>query len=86
MTDKLHSYVEKLKKKNDAWVVSVVEGHGEMTVTVPRESIVEVCAFLKEKHGFDMLADLCDIMIDKLPVALGTGDERLRFDPALADA
>ncbi len=59
MTDKLHGYVEKLKKKNDAWVVSVVEGHGEVTVTVPRESIVDVCGFLKEKNGFDMLADLC---------------------------
>ena len=59
MTDKLHGYVEKLKKKNEAWVTSVVEGHGEVTVTVPREWIVEVCSFLKEKHDFDMLADLC---------------------------
>jgi NADH-quinone oxidoreductase subunit C len=59
MTEKLHVYVEKLREQNSDWVVSVNEGHGEVTVTVPRESIVEICAFLKEKHGFDMLADLC---------------------------
>ncbi len=59
MTEKLHGYVEKLKEKNAAWVVSIVEGHGEVTLTVPRESIVDVCAFLKQDHGFDMLADLC---------------------------
>ena len=59
MTDKLHAFVEKLKKKNESWVTGVAEGHGEVTVTVPRESIVEVCRFLKEKHSFDMLADLC---------------------------
>ena len=59
MTDKLHAYVDKLKKENEAWVAAVVEGHGEVTVTVPRESISEVCSFLKGKQGFDMLADLC---------------------------
>ena len=59
MTEKLHSYVEKLKKQNEAWVVSVTDGHGEVTVVVPRAAIVDVCQFLKEKHGFDMLADLC---------------------------
>ncbi len=59
MTEKLHEYVEKIKAKNAAWVVSLVEGHGEVTVTVPRDSVVDVCAFLKREHGFDMLADLC---------------------------
>ncbi|MFN0277559.1 MAG: NADH-quinone oxidoreductase subunit C [Pyrinomonadaceae bacterium] len=59
MTEKLHAFVEKLKEKNDAWVSTVSEGHGEVTVTVPRESIVDVCSFLKESHGFDLLADLC---------------------------
>ena len=51
--------MEKLKTKNAAWVANVVDGHGEVTVTVPRESIVDVCSFLKADHGFDMLADLC---------------------------
>lgn len=59
MTEKLHEYVEKMKAKDAGWVLSVVDGHGEVTVTVPRESIVEICSFLKREHNFDMLADLC---------------------------
>src|SRR5687768_13099040 len=52
-------FVEKLKAKNSDWVTDVVEGHGEVTVFVPRESIFEACAFLKDVHGFNLLADLC---------------------------
>ncbi len=59
MTEKLHGYVDKLKMQNEAWVVNVTEGHGEVTVVVPRESIVDACRFLKHEHGFDLLADLC---------------------------
>ena len=59
MTEKLHGYVEQIKEKNADWVVSVVEGHGEVTVTVPRAAIVDVCSFLKDNHDFDMFADLC---------------------------
>lgn len=59
MTEKLHVYVDSLQKENDSWVADTTEGHGEITVTVPRESIVEACLFLKDLHGFDMLADLC---------------------------
>ena len=55
----LLEFVEKLKEKNAAWAIAVVERHGEVTVTVPRESIVDICSFLKQEHGFDMLADLC---------------------------
>jgi NADH-quinone oxidoreductase subunit C len=59
MTDTLKEFVEKLRSENAIWVADVVEGHGEATVFVPRESIVDVCTFLKAGHGFDMLADLC---------------------------
>lgn len=59
MTEKLHAYVEKLKAKNAAWVADVTEGHGEVTVVVPRDSIVDACSFMKTDCGFDMLADLC---------------------------
>ncbi len=59
MTEKLHAFVEKLKEENAAWVVSVTEAFGEVTVIVSRESTVDVCWALKSKHGFDMLADLC---------------------------
>ena len=61
MTEKLHAYVEKLKAKNEAWAADVIDAHGEVTVTVPRNAIVDVCRFLKSKHGFDMLADLCGV-------------------------
>lgn len=59
MTEKLHEFVNKLKEENSAWVVDVKDALGEVTVTVPRESIVDVCWVLKTKHGFDLLADLC---------------------------
>jgi NADH-quinone oxidoreductase subunit C len=59
MSQKLQEYVEKLKAENASWVSKVMEGHGEVTVIVPREYIVDACRFLKEQHGFDMLADLC---------------------------
>lgn len=59
MTEKLHAFVDALKEKNADWVVDVAEGHGEVTVTVPGASIVDICTFLKHKHDFDLLADLC---------------------------
>jgi NADH-quinone oxidoreductase subunit C len=59
MTEKLHEFVEKLKAENSAWVGGVTDSKGEVTVIVSRESIVDVCGFLRTKHGFDMLADLC---------------------------
>lgn len=52
-------FVEKLKAKNASWVGDVVDAHGEVTVTVPRDSIVDACRFLRDEQGFDMLADLC---------------------------
>src|SRR5687768_6622051 len=59
MTEKLHGFVEKLKEENAAWVAETKEAFGEVTVYVPRESIVDVCWALKSQHGFDMLSDLC---------------------------
>lgn len=55
----LLEFAEKLKSENAGWVVDVKEALGEVTITVPREAIVDVCWVLKTKHGFDMLADLC---------------------------
>lgn len=55
----LLEFVEKLKAENAAWVMDVKDALGEVTVFVPRESIVDVAWVLKTKHGFDMLADLC---------------------------
>jgi NADH-quinone oxidoreductase subunit C len=55
----LLEFVEKLREENAEWITEVKEALGEVTIFVPRESIVDVCWVLKTKHGFDMLADLC---------------------------
>ena len=59
MIEKLREFVEILRGRDAAWVADVVEAHGEVTVTVPRESIAEACTFLRDEHGFDLLADIC---------------------------
>lgn len=59
MTEKLHAFVDAIKEKNADWVVEVVEAYGELTVIVPGAAIVGICTFLKHKHDFDLLADLC---------------------------
>jgi len=48
-----------MKGENSSWVLEVKDFLGEVTVTVPREAIVDTCKFLKEQQGFDLLADLC---------------------------
>ena len=58
-TEVLHGYIEKLKEENAAWIADFKDSHGEVTITVPGESIVDVCWVLKTKYDFDMLADLC---------------------------
>ncbi len=58
-TEKLHDFVTKLKDANTKWVESVTDAFGEVTVIVPSKAIVDICSFLKSKHDFDMLADLC---------------------------
>lgn len=55
----LHEYIENLKAENAAWVTDLKETYGEVTITVPRESIVDVCRTLKTKYDFNLLADLC---------------------------
>jgi NADH-quinone oxidoreductase subunit C len=59
MTEKLHVYVDKIRERDASWAVEVIDALGEVTVIVPRSTIVDVCAFLKNEHDFDMLADLC---------------------------
>ncbi len=58
-TESLYEFIEALKSENSNWVSDVKDALGEVTVIVPREFIEESCAFLKDNHGFDMLADLC---------------------------
>jgi len=59
MSEQLLGYVEKLKAENEAWVADFKNAFGEVSIFVPRESIIDVCRFLKTQHGFDLLADIC---------------------------
>jgi NADH-quinone oxidoreductase subunit C len=59
MTEKLLGFVEKLREKNAHWVGDIIEAFGEVTVIVPSGSIEEACYFLRDEHGFNILADLC---------------------------
>lgn len=58
-TQVLLDYVEKLKTENASWVADFKDARGEVTITVPRESIVDVCWVLKSKYDFNLLVDLC---------------------------
>jgi len=58
-TKVLKDIVDALLAENGSWVSESKEALGEVTVTVLAASISQVCAYLKESHGFDMLADLC---------------------------
>jgi NADH-quinone oxidoreductase subunit C len=55
--------VTALQHENPEWVGEVKEAFGEVTVTVPRERLVEMCRFLKTAPGleFNFLADLCGV-------------------------
>jgi NADH-quinone oxidoreductase subunit C len=51
MSEVLHTYVEALRSKNAVWVLEVIEAHGELSVVVPREAIVDACGFLRRSTG-----------------------------------
>ena len=55
--------VTALQQAHPEWTGEVIEAFGEITVVVPREHIVDVCAFLKTAPGleFNLLADLCGV-------------------------
>lgn len=53
--------IEKLRAKFGEAISLPVEFRGEFTVTVAREQIAGVCAFLKTECGYDMLTDLSGV-------------------------
>jgi NADH-quinone oxidoreductase subunit C len=53
--------VIKLKEKFASSVLEVREFRGQVTVTVPRESVVEICLFLKNALQYNLLTDLTAI-------------------------
>jgi len=58
-TTALVQFAEQLKSADPSWVSEVIDALGEVSIVVPRESIVDVCQTLKDEHGYDLLADLC---------------------------
>lgn len=50
-----------LQRERPEWIVEVLEAHGEVTATVPREHLISVCSYLKAEAEFDFLADLCGV-------------------------
>jgi NADH-quinone oxidoreductase subunit C len=53
--------VQKVQARFGESISAVVEFRGQTGITVPREKIVEICAFLKTECGFDMLTDLSGV-------------------------
>jgi NADH-quinone oxidoreductase subunit C len=58
-TEKLLEFAKAIETANAGWITDTIDALGEVTIVVPREAILDVCRFLKDKHEFDMLADLC---------------------------
>jgi len=58
MIEKLVPYVDAMRSANPDWIGEVIEAFGEVTVLVERQFIADVCRFLRDSHGFDLLADL----------------------------
>jgi NADH-quinone oxidoreductase subunit C len=50
--------VIKLKEKFADSILEVKEFRGEVTVTIPKESLLEVCRFLKESLRYDLCTDI----------------------------
>ena len=72
MSEPIPELVQRIKAKNESWVENYKVALGELTVITTRDSITELCSFLKTDCGYDMLADLCG-------ADLGP-DEDLRFE------
>jgi NADH-quinone oxidoreductase subunit C len=53
--------IEKLKTQYPDAVGEPVEFRGDVSIAVAREKLHEVCAWLKQECGFDMLSDLAGV-------------------------
>lgn len=53
--------VEKIKAKFSSEVLDVVEFRGETTVTVKKDQIVDICTFMRDGLGYNLLCDLCAV-------------------------
>lgn len=50
--------VIKLREKFASMVLDVKEFRGQVTVTVPRENIIEICTFLRDSLQYNLLTDV----------------------------
>lgn len=53
--------VEKIKARFATEVLDVVEFRGETTVTVKKDQIVDICKFMRDDLGYNLLCDLCAV-------------------------
>ena len=55
--------VTALQQEHAGWITEIIQAFDELTAVVPREHIVDICAYLKSAPGFEfnMLADLCGV-------------------------
>lgn len=56
-----HAAVSKLKGKFSGAVLDVAEDRGSTFVTVKKEDIVSVCAFMKQELGYNFLCDIAGV-------------------------
>lgn len=54
-----------LRERFGAAIASARALAGDLTLAVGREAFREVCAALKDEHGFDLLVDLCGVDFPK---------------------
>jgi NADH-quinone oxidoreductase subunit C len=57
-----------LQKRFGDQVLSVTQSVDCPVVTLTRESIVDVCHFLKGEHGYDQMIDLCGVDMSEHPL------------------
>jgi NADH-quinone oxidoreductase subunit C len=57
-----------LQKRFGDQVLSVTQSVDCPVVTLARESIVDVCHFLKGEHGYDQMVDLCGVDMSEHPL------------------
>ena len=56
-----HAAVAKLNETFAGAVLAVADFRGETTITVKKEEIVAIAAFLKQELGYNFLCDLCGV-------------------------
>lgn len=61
--DQVQSAIEAIRERYPGWIVEVKLAFGEITAIARRESLVDLCTYLKKTDDlqFNMLCDLCGV-------------------------